>query len=533
MASKLGQKLRSIVAVLGAGIIVLIVRQVYKMQRLRKLLKERNPHLNPEVIYSGGILGSIVEAAKNWNRLYDYRLGLMHKYGETYATISAIWNLTPIVITTNPDNVKHILKTEFDIYIKSEILIDLLYDLLGKGIFAVNHGTYANDGGAAWTLQRKTASKIFTRNVFQGKMYDVFAENSLKIANRLQSIDGKRSIDMQTMLFKFTMDSIGSVGFGVDLKTLDTEENAWFAESFDNAQKLSFLRMTKPFYKYLGSFYASEKALAEHIAKMDKFSYGVIDERLREKDLSGKQDILSHFIQHFRDENVLSLNTPPREVVKTRKFLRDVVMSFFIAGRDTTACLLSFSFMILCTHQDIQSKLLEEIEQELPASSPEEFRPPTLEELKRGFPYLTGVIQESLRLFPPVPGDGKMACQDDILPDGTFVPAGGVVSFDIYSMGRSEKLWGPDASEPRPERWILEDGSKRTVEEWMFPVFQPGRRKCLGADLAVFEAKVLVVELVRRFSFKMERPPLEPPYATGITMTVNDGLPLIATPRYH
>ncbi|GBG25349.1 Cytochrome P450 94C1 [Hondaea fermentalgiana] len=523
----LGRKLWLLVRLLAAGALAAALRLVLRQWRLRRLMVRKNPHLDPRPIKAGGLLGALAEVLPQWERLYDFKVDRMNKYGETYAQMMAVWTPNVLISTANPDNVKHILKTEFDIYIKSHNLERLLTSLLGKGIFVTNHGPYAADQGAAWTLQRKTASKIFTRNVFQGKMYKVFADNALKIADRLKTIDGTRAIDMQKVFFKFTMDSIGTVGFGVNLDTLDDEENAWFAESFDKAQKLSFQRFTKPFFEWLGWFYESERELFLHLAKMDRFSFEVIDERLADPDMSDKEDILSHFITHFRNEKI-DCNSST-----TRTFLRDVVMSFFIAGRDTTGCLLSFTFLLLGSHPEIEAKLLEEIERELPERDPADFTPPKLEQLKRGFPYLTGLVNESLRLFPPVPSDGKMACRDDVLPDGTFVPAGATVNFDIYSMGHSEKLWGPDVKEPRPERWILPDGSKREVSEWMFPVFQPGKRKCLGADLAVFEAKVLIVELVRRFSFKMERPPLNPPYATGITMTVNGGLPMIATPRHR
>merc|ERR1719506_2363838 len=103
--------------------------------------------------------------------------------------------------------------------------------------------------------------------------------------------------------------------------------------------------MMLPFARQLGRVYKTERDLAFHVQRMDEFSYGVIDQRLADPDTASKSDILSHFINHFREHEGLD-SLPPRE-------LRVIVMSFFIAGRDTTACTLSFAFLILATRPDI------------------------------------------------------------------------------------------------------------------------------------------------------------------------------------
>lgn len=175
----------------------------------------------------------------------------------------------------------------------------------------------------------------------------------------------------------------------------------------------------------------------------------------------------------------------------------------------------------------MQAKLFAEISSELEGQTDA----PSLEQLKKGFPYLNGIIMESLRLFPPVPTDAKHACVDTTLPDGTFVPAGASINFEVYAMGRSSEIWGDDYAEVRPERWIAQDGSKVEKNDFAMPVFQPGRRECLGKALALFEAKVLVVELVRKFTFELARKPVDPPYLPGITLTVNGGVPVHTTRR--
>jgi len=96
-------------------------------------------------------------------------------------------------------------------------------------------------------------------------------------------------------------------------------------------------------------------------------------------------------------------------------------------------------------------------------------------------------------------------------------------------MGRNKSFWGDDADEFKPSRWMGPDAANPTAYE--MPTFQPGPRQCLGKDLAIYETKFVLVELVRRFKFKLARAPRSPPYIQGITITVNGKLPVQATPR--
>jgi len=117
------------------------------------------------------------------------------------------------------------------------------------------------------------------------------------------------------------------------------------------------------------------------------------------------------------------------------------------------------------------------------------------ETIDEELPFLHGVVVESLRLFPPVPSDSRQAMLDHVFPDGTTIPKRTIINFDIYSQGRSEKLWGSDAAIPRPERWIDANGHK--IKE-----AQSGSRECLGRNVAIYGAKVHVAQLGKNSSGK-------------------------------
>nr|GEV68426.1 cytochrome P450 704B1 [Tanacetum cinerariifolium] len=98
--------------------------------------------------------------------------------------------------------------------------------------------------------------------------------------------------------------------------------------------------------------------------------------------------------------------------------------------------------------------------------------------------------------------DPKGILNDDILPDGTKVKAGGMVTYVPYSMGRMEYNWGPDAKEFKPERW-LKDGFFQNASPFKFTAFQAGPRICLGKDSAYLQMKMALAILCRFYKFEL------------------------------
>ncbi|PNX57854.1 cytochrome p450 704c1-like protein, partial [Trifolium pratense] len=193
-----------------------------------------------------------------------------------------------------------------------------------------------------------------------------------------------------------------------------------------------------------------------------------------------KNDILSRFIELGEDN-------------ASDKSLRDVVLNFVIAGRDTTATTLSWAIYMVMTHSNVAEKLYLELKTFEENQAKEEnvtlpqcddnddlelfnqrvvqfsklLNKDSLERLH----YLHAVITETLRLYPAVPQDPKGVMEDDVLPDGTKIKAGGMVTYVPYSMGRMEYNWGPNAASFIPERWF-KDGVLKNESPFKFTAFQ-------------------------------------------------------------
>ncbi|KAL3840566.1 hypothetical protein ACJIZ3_025157 [Penstemon smallii] len=479
-------------------------------------------------------LGAALEQLMNYERMHDW---LVKYFSESRTVVVVPMPFTTYTYIADPANVEHVLKTNFNNYPKGEVYHSYMEVLLGEGIFNVD--------GELWRKQRKTASFEFASKNLRDFSTVVFREYSLKLSSILsQPSYINKDIDMQELLMRMTLDSICKVGFGVEIGTLapDLPDNC-FARAFDTANIIVTLRFIDPLWKIKKFFnMGSESVLDQSIKTIDDFTYSVIKKRKAEideakginKDDKIKHDILSRFIELGKDpENNMN-----------DKSLRDVVLNFVIAGRDTTATTLTWAIYMIMTHEDVAEKLYSELkkleegvtlnmydgkDQESFDQRVEKFAGLLNYDSLGKLSYLHAVITETLRLYPAVPQDPKGILEDDILPDGTKVKAGGMVTYVPYSMGRMEYNWGPDAALFKPERW-LKDGIFQNASPFKFTAFQAGPRICLGKDSAYLQMKMALAILCRFYQFKLV-PGHRVKYRMMTILSMEQGLNLTVSKR--
>jgi cytochrome P450 len=196
--------------------------------------------------------------------------------------------------------------------------------------------------------------------------------------------------------------------------------------------------------------------------------------------------------------------------------LRDQLLNILLAGRDTTASLLSSLFLVLSRNPHIFSELRRQVLDDFgPYESPREI---TFARLK-SCTYLQWVLNETLRLYAVVPINRRAAAADTTLPIGggpdgkspIFVPKGKEIFYAVHAMHKWKDLWGADAEEFRPERWVNRKHS------WEYLPFNGGPRICIGQQFALTEAGHVVVRLLQRFD-AVEG--LEPAAGSGYRMTL-------------
>ncbi|XP_027349016.1 cytochrome P450 94A1-like [Abrus precatorius] len=419
------------------------------------------------------------------------------------------------IITGNPATVEHILKTRFSVYQKGTTFINTLSDFLGTGIF--------NADGETWKFQRQIAIHEFT-----SKSLRKFVEHVMdaEFFNRLVPIlasaaTQNKTLDLQDILQRFMFDNICKIAFGVDPAYLTPSmERSKFAQAFEEALEISGKRFHEPLpiiwkMKRLLNI-GSEKRLRRAVSEVHEFAKKIVREKkrvLKEKVSLESADMLSRFlISGHTDDNLV----------------KDVVINFILAGKDSISLALTWFFWLLWKNPRVENEVVKEINEKSDAL--------VYDEVKE-MVYTHAALCETMRLYPPVPMDTKEAQNNDILPDGTVVKKGMMVTYHVYGMGRMKSIWGSDWTEFKPERWLekVESGRWRFVsrDSYTYPVFNAGPRICLGKEMAFMQMKRLVGGILRRFKVVPVKEEVEPNFVSFLTSQVEGGLPVKMLQRVH
>ncbi|KAG6728220.1 hypothetical protein I3842_02G162700 [Carya illinoinensis] len=189
---------------------------------------------------------------------------------------------------------------------------------------------------------------------------------------------------------------------------------------------------------------------------------------------------------------------------------------------------------MLCKHPAVQEKVAKEVKEATAnkdISNYADFAATISEEALEKMNFLHAAITETLRLYPALPADTKICFSDDTLPDGYNVKKGDMVAYQPYAMGRMKFIWGDDALEFKPERWLNEDGIFQPESPFKFTAFQAGPRICLGKEFAYRTMKIFSVVLLGCFQFKMSDENQTVNYRTMINLHIDGGLNIRAFHR--
>ena len=288
------------------------------------------------------------------------------------------------IFTADPDNIKAVLATQFSDYGKGEPFHEEWKDFLGDSIFTTD--------GEQWHNSRQLIRPQFVKSRVSD--LDIFEKHVVRL---LSKIGGNgEEIDIAALFYRFTLDSATDFLLGHSVDSLE-QPGGDFASAFKEVQKIqNLIARCGPFNKLIprGSFNAGLKVI-------NSFVEPFIDQALSLNPLELKEKSDQSFLQALA-----IIGT------RDRKVIRDQVVAILLAGRDTTAGTLSFTFQELSAKPDIVKTLRREILDRVGKE-----RRPTYEDLKN-MPYLQHVINETLRLYPSVPYNVRLALQDTTLPKG-------------------------------------------------------------------------------------------------------------------
>ena len=367
-----------------------------------------------------------------------------------------------VYFISHPDYIEQVLVTDNRKFIKGRILRKNK-QLFGNGLLTSE--------GDFWLRQRRLAQPAFHR----GRVAS-YADTMVRFASRLASEwRGGEERDIHAEMMRLTLSIVAKTLFDADV---DREANR-----VGHALE-AIMQLNSDFRKLIltPTWLPTPRKIRATIAtaKLNRIIYRFIDERRTSGIDNG--DLLSMLLA-ARDDDGSRM---------TNRQLRDEAITIFLAGHETTANALSWTWMLLAQNPQVETKLHEELDAVLGG------RTPTVDDLP-SLRYTGHVVAESLRLYPPAWGMARVAIEDTEIA-GYPIPKGCGVSLAQWVVHRDPR-WFDAPLEFRPERWEG-DLLKRLPRFAYFP-FGGGPRQCIGNNFAVMEASLLLATLAQQFRISL------------------------------
>jgi cytochrome P450 len=402
-------------------------------------------------------------------------------------------------LLSHPDYVRHVFATNADNYTKApHPAFVLLGHLMGKGL--------VTSDGPLWLRQRRLVQPAFTKQRVAGYGRVMTAAATRMLERWEARPDGAPPLNVDAEMMRLTLEIVGQTLFSLDIAAEAGRVGQAFSEVSDQFAKL----LGHPLGPLLVRlpFLPSIRRFNRNIATLDEIVEDIIAERRR--DQADRGDLLSLL--------VLARDEATGEGMDDRQ-LRDEVMTLMLSGHETTADALTWTFYLLDRHPDVRDRLEAEVDAVLGA------REPGVEDLPR-LPYTKMVVQEALRLYPPIFLFARWGHAPDTVA-GHELPADANVMVCPWVLHRHPEFW-PEAERFDPERFEPAHAGGRHPYAWM--PFGGGPRQCLGVHFALMEAQLLLATIVARCRLRTVSGHVALP-GPMMTLRPRGGMPMCPTTR--
>ncbi|KDQ20245.1 hypothetical protein BOTBODRAFT_170241 [Botryobasidium botryosum FD-172 SS1] len=442
------------------------------------------------------------------------------KYGRVYKFRGALRSM--MLTITDPRAVSYVLGAEhaYDYpkpkgaraWFKLLVIKSPLYKL-GEGVLYAEGEEHAH--------HRRTLSPAFNLQATRN-LCSIFVDCASKAVEKWteeldKSPEASLEFDVQYWANRISLDTFGLAGFSHDFDTLSNKKPTGLAAVLDsltdsNASFSSFVlhALLFTFPSILKAPGRRRKMLGRAREAMSEITTRVWANAKQRGEDDGGKTILEILVD-ADSENELTEDAIAAEM-----------MTLIFAGYETTSCVISWTLHELSLDPSLQARLREEV-----SANPSD---PSFDDLYEDdkLPLLDAVVQETIRLHPPILELHRVAAQSGTIPlstplpgtpgqpasDRLFVPRGTLIAIPLNVMQREKSVWGDDADKFRPERWIeynnqrereKASGKTHLGAERRLMAFSEGKRVCIGKTFALVEIKAVLVILLRHFTFTKAR----------------------------
>ncbi|KAH9608574.1 hypothetical protein KSS87_017247 [Heliosperma pusillum] len=412
---------------------------------------------------------------------------------------SFMWNgPIPMVNISEPEAMREILSK---IYEFQKPQTNPILSVVATGLIQLE--------GEMWAKHRKLVNPAFHMEKLK-LMLPAFSASSDEMINtweEMVSETGSCEVDTWSHLHKLSANVISRAAFGSSY-----EEGKRIFELITEQLIVAVPIINQV---YIPGWRFLPTKLNRRIMQLDREIKSLLKEiiKKREKAINAgakpKDDLLGILLESNANKN--------HKISITIEEVIDECKIFFLAGQETTSTLLAWTLILLGKHQDWQQRAREEVLNAFGDNTPD-FQ--GLNQLKT----VNMILQEVLRLYPPVQELSRTVCEDIKVGD-IFLPAGVLVNLPLLHVQHDETIWGPDAKEFKPDRFS-QGMSKATNGKMSFFSFGWGPRICIGSNFAMTEARLALVQILQRFSFEISPSYAHAPAAIA-TLQPQFGAPII------
>ncbi|KAJ8475067.1 hypothetical protein ONZ45_g15739 [Pleurotus djamor] len=497
------------VTIFALGIVVLVALILYSQRRNFVSDKLRGP------ISTSWLLGNEYEI-RNAAQVGDLDFAWVREFGPTFS-VKSCWGRTN-VLTADPRALQHIFHASGYRYPKPAEVNQATRNIMGPGIVWASGETHQR--------HRKVMNPAFTAQQLRGFL-PLFQRTASHLTQKWKDqiqANNNNNFNVSRWLARATLDAIGEAAFDYDFEAIDNG-NGELTKSFDNLFADSILHpprwdlLFKALWRYIPTpilqlfeyiptreyiRFRNFKKLTQRIAKelVDEKAHAVLP-------ADSARDVMSVLVK-------ANISEDAKRQLDAEEIYSQMA-TIMLAGHETTASTLTWLLYELCRHPEDQKRVRDEVRdlrQALPAGA--EFTIANLETLT----FTNAVIKEVLRLHPIVPALQRRAAFDDVLPlsipittkDGdvvTEIPIkkGATITVSICAYNRLPEVWGTDADDWNPRRFLEKPKDKQTSVGVFanLMTFSAGIRGCIGWRFALIELQAILVEMIENFEFSLPK----------------------------
>ena len=386
-------------------------------------------------------------------------------FGDTFWI--RIGGLKEAMITIDPAVIQHVLKTNAENYQKSEIQVKRMGHFLGKGLLTTH--------GEAWRTQRRLIQTGFDRkqlDVLSSIMRDSLAESLRDFDSQIR----RGPVDIYPQLMKITFAMVARSLFGARLKDEDID---LVSHTICTVQEFIVRQTLQP---YLNPWFAISGELRRH-EDMRTRADAILLEYIRKR----RNDPPGHdLLQTLMDARYSDGKGMSDELILSES------MQLLVAGHETSSNALSWLLYLLSSHPDCLERVRQEFDSVLGEAPLGHGEVPKFE-------FVTQVIQEALRLYPPFWMVDRMAVTDDRVGD-VAIPRGSMVIVYVYGAHHAPRYWqNPETFDT--ERFTKANEKLRTPFTYL--PFGAGPRGCIGGNYAMLQILMILSDLLRKYDFQL------------------------------